>query len=76
MGSWKLHIQQREEVNYGKKVPLKQPELYNVETDISEKYECATNFPEEVKMLLELCEKHKKDTEDALPDNLEARIEK
>ena len=75
LGPWKIHLKQREEVNYGKEVLLENPELYNLETDISEKYEVAEVHPEKVKELLALCEKHKDDTTDALPDNLAERIE-
>ena len=73
-GKWKIHIKQREPVNYGKEVILDHPELYNLEADISEKYDLAEDFPEKVKELLELCEKHKMHTADRLSDQLEARI--
>ncbi len=73
MGPWKIHIKQREPVNYGREVLLDEPELYHIETDISEKYECSERYPEKVAELLELCQQHQADMEGALPDNLAAR---
>lgn len=73
-GSWKLHIQQREPVNYGRVVELDKPELYNVETDISEKYNMAEKEPEIVAKLQKLMEAHQKTMADVLPDNLVGRI--
>jgi len=35
-GPWKLHVKQREPINYGKAVIPKSPELHHVEHDISE----------------------------------------
>jgi arylsulfatase A-like enzyme len=75
-GNWKIHIKQREPVNYGKERVLNHPELYNVETDISEKYELSESFPQKIAEMLDLCKKHQDDTADALPDQLEARIVK
>ena len=74
-GPWKIHLKQREEINYGKEVILEQPELYHVEHDISEFYNLADSFPDVVQDLLKMSETHNQDMEDALPDNLEARIE-
>ncbi len=76
MGPWKLHIKQREPVNYGNEVILDHPELYHLENDISEKYELSESFPDEVKNILELISRHKEDTKDALPDQLAGRISK
>lgn len=72
---WKLHIRQRDPVNYGKAFNLDKPELYNLESDISEKYNLSEKYPEIVGQLQTMIEKHKNDLTDALPDNLEARIE-
>lgn len=75
-GSWKLHVLQREAVNYGKVIELEQPELYEVETDISEAYDRAADKPEIVARLQALIQAHLADMSDALPDNLAGRIEK
>ena len=75
MGKWKLHIQQRAPVHYGKEIILEQPELYDVEADLSEKYDRFEEFPEEVEKILKRIEEHKASTADALPDNLAKRIE-
>ena len=45
-GKWKLHIKQREPVNYGKGVELEKPELYDLAADISEAHDVARFFPE------------------------------
>ncbi len=74
IGPWKLHIKQREPVNYGKEVILEHPELYHLETDISEKYELSEEFPKQVKELLQMIDVHKEDMNDALPDQLAGRI--
>ncbi len=74
LGKWKIHIKQREPVNYGREVVLEYPELYDLETDISEKYNWAAEYPKRIEELLELCNKHQADMSDALPDNLAARI--
>lgn len=76
LGPWKLHVQQREPVNYGKVVEMEAPELYHVETDISEKYDRATEMPDVVAQLQTLMKKHQASMADALPDNLAKRIEK
>ena len=73
-GPWKIHLKQREEVNYGKEVLLEKPELFHVEKDISEKHELSEVYPEKVGELLRLCEEHRADMTDVLPDNLAARI--
>lgn len=73
-GPWKLHLIQREPVNYGKIAPMDHPELYHLEADISEKYELSASFPEMVAQLKEMAETHQADMKDALPDNLAKRI--
>lgn len=72
-GPWKIHLKQRAPINYGMEVVLESPELYNIETDLSEQYECAEAFPEKLEELLQLCKKHQADITDALPDNLVIR---
>jgi uncharacterized sulfatase len=62
-GPWKLHIKQREPVNYGKQVVLAKPELYHVERDISEAYNVADKYPEVVERLQKLSADHKADIE-------------
>ncbi len=74
VGPWKIHIKQREPINYGREVILDHPELYHLETDISEKHERSEEFPEKVSELLEHCATHQADMADALPDNLAGRI--
>ena len=74
-GPWKLHVQQRLPVHYGKKVVLEAPELYHLEFDISEKHDVMTENPEVVRELQSLIEKHIRDTEGSTPDRLEARID-
>ncbi len=73
-GPWKLHMQQRDPINYGKVVHLDKPELYNVEKDISEAYDVADTHPEIVENLLQKFRAHELDTQDSLPDQLAARI--
>ncbi|MFM8398312.1 MAG: hypothetical protein ACKOAH_10845, partial [Pirellula sp.] len=57
-GSWKLHLKMREAVNYGKEVELAKPELYNIEQDISERYNLADKLPETVEIMLKLVDEH------------------
>ncbi len=76
IGPWKLHVHQRAPVFYWNQVPLEKPELYHIETDISEKYDLAEQYPEKVAELLAAIAAHEEEVaEDALPDNLEAKIE-
>ncbi|MBI1372213.1 MAG: sulfatase-like hydrolase/transferase [Phycisphaera sp.] len=62
-GAWKLHIKVRDPMNYGRVEVLKKPELYNVEVDISEKFDVADKNPEIVQRLLKMIEDHKADIE-------------
>lgn len=62
-GPWKLHVKQREPVNYGQQVIPRQPELYHVERDISETYNVADQHPEIVQRLLALMQEHEADIE-------------
>jgi arylsulfatase A-like enzyme len=73
-GPWKLHVLQREPINYGKMVELEHPELYNLEQDISEKHDLYDTHPEIVEKLMKIYKAHQADTEDGMPDMLEARI--
>ena len=75
-GDWKLHFQIAEPVIYWNKTePLEYPELYNVNTDISELYNLADSNKHIVKQLTDLTIAHKNDLTDSLPDNLAAIIE-
>ncbi|WP_235298933.1 sulfatase family protein [Portibacter marinus] len=73
-GPWKLHIKQRAPVHYGQVVEMDGVELYNLEKDISEKYNVAEANGEVVNELLMLIKEHLEHTSDALPDQLEAKI--
>ena len=74
-GPWKLHVIQREPINYGRVAPMDGPELYNLEHDISEAYDVAATHPEIVKRLLKLIKQHENDTADSQPEQLSGRIE-
>lgn len=75
-GKWKLHLQQTEPIVYWRpNEPLQEPELYDLEADISEKYDRALQLPELVDELMKLAEDHRADITDPLPDNLLERIE-
>lgn len=75
-GKWKLHLQQAKPVDYGIPTePLAVPELYNLEADISEKYDVAEANPQVVVELMRLIEAHQADMADAMEDNLAAMIE-
>lgn len=75
-GKWKLHIQQTEPIIYWNETqPLADPELYNLEADISEKYDRSKAKPEVVASLKKMLGDHQEDITDALPDNLSAKID-
>ena len=72
---YKLHLKQREVIDYGRPtLVLDQPELFDLQADISEKYNVATIYPEVVSLLEEKMQLHLEDLEDALPDQLVDRI--
>lgn len=62
-GPWKLHVKQREPVNYGREVVLQKPELYHLEQDISEVYNVAEQHPDVVQRLLAMIQTHQADIE-------------
>lgn len=74
-GKWKLHLKQKEPVFYWRKTePLVNPELYDLEGDISERYDLAESKPAIVTNLKKMAEEHQADCSDAIPDNLAAKI--
>lgn len=76
VGPWKLHIRQTEPITYwNRKGLLEQPELYNLEADISEKYDVSNDHEDIVKRLLDKIELHEADITDPLPDNLIGTLE-
>ena len=72
--NYKMHIHSMEEVLYWNPVVLEQALLFDIERDISEKYDLFEAMPEKVIELQGMLDSHLVDTEDSLPDNLEARI--
>jgi len=72
-GPWKLHVVQREPINYGKEAPMDHPELYHLEKDISEAYDVSATHPAIVAELARRLEAHRTDTADSLPEQLSAR---
>ncbi|HUG69880.1 MAG TPA: sulfatase [Pirellulaceae bacterium] len=62
-GPWKLHVKQREPINYGRQVVLEKPELYHLERDISEAYDVADQHPDIVERLLAMMNAHEADIE-------------
>lgn len=57
-GPYKLHIHQRDPVNYSRDVPLETPELYHLEHDESEQYDIAADNSERVQELQDLIKAH------------------
>ncbi|MEZ6095776.1 MAG: hypothetical protein R3C03_16355 [Pirellulaceae bacterium] len=62
-GPWKLHIRQREPVNYSKWFDLEQPDLYHLEHDVGELHDVAAKNPDVVKDLMERLEQHRSSIE-------------
>lgn len=62
-GPWKLHVKQREPINYGQQIVLEKPELYHLERDISEAYDVADQHPEIVERLLAMLQEHQAEIE-------------
>lgn len=62
-GPWKLHVKQREPINYGREVVLEKPALYHLERDISEAYDVADQHPDVVERLLAMMKAHEADIE-------------
>tara|TARA_A100000164_G_scaffold114915_1_gene101287 strand:- start:805 stop:2259 length:1455 start_codon:yes stop_codon:yes gene_type:complete len=71
----KLHIKQRQPVNYGRStINLDSPELYDLSTDFSEKYDISAKNQEVVIDMLKSLENHLKDVQGSTPDQLKYRI--
>lgn len=75
-GRWKLHMLQRQPVDYGKVLELEHPELYDLQADIGERYDQYAEKPDTVARLLRYLEEHQAGMDDALPDQLAERIRK
>jgi len=74
---YKIHIKQREPINYGgSTIVLERPELYDLNADISEKYNIAETSPDVVSDLMGNLESHLKDVQDRIPDQLAGRMSK
>jgi uncharacterized sulfatase len=58
VGPYKLHVHQRQPLNYGESRKLETPELYHVEHDVSEQFDIAAQHPEVVAQLLQRFEAH------------------
>jgi len=72
---WKLHLQQTEPIIYwNPTAPLENPELYNLDADVSEKYDVANKNPAVVADLKRMAQEHLLDITDPLEDNLAAII--
>ena len=70
----KLHIKQREPVNYGNPtINLEKPELYDLNNDFSEKYDISESNQDKVIEMLKSIENHLLDVEGSTPDQLIAR---
>lgn len=74
-GPWKLHVKQKKPIVYWAEEEMERPELYNVEADISEKYDRFEGEAEVVRELMEKLEAHRVDVGDVLPDNLAGRMD-
>ena len=68
-GPWKLHVRQRQPVNYGRAIELETPELYHLEHDVSERFDLAKREPEVVERLKKMLAEHEAGVE-AVPDQL------
>lgn len=68
-GSWKLHVKERDPIQYSKGVDLSQPRLYHVERDLGETVDVAGQHPEIVERLLAMLKAHNEDI-DPHPDML------
>ncbi|MDP1560982.1 MAG: sulfatase-like hydrolase/transferase [Pirellulaceae bacterium] len=74
VGPYKLHVHQRQPLNYGQSRDLETPELYHVEHDVSEQFDIAAEHPQVVAQLLERLQAHQASIE-PVPDQLANRQE-
>ena len=74
-GPWKLHLKQRQPVNYGRVKELESPELYHVENDVAESQNVADKYPLIVARLRDMMEKHEQSIEQ-VTDQLAVPMEK
>ena len=72
-GPWKLHIKQRQPVNYGRAVELAKPELYHVEHDFGEERDLAAKHQNLVDELEKLIQQHRASIE-PVTDQLAIRL--
>lgn len=65
-GKWKLALPEREMFYYyaTDEIPVESPQLYDLETDISEQHDLADKYPEIVKKLLKLADQAREDVGD------------
>ncbi len=69
VGPYKLHVTQREPVNYGREVKLDKPELYHLDFDVAEQFDIAGKHEDVVERLLKAMTDHEADI-DPVPDQL------
>lgn len=68
-GPYKLHMTQREPIDYGREVTLEMPELYHLEHDEGEQFDIAGEHPDIVERLLRMASEHTASI-DPVPDQL------
>ncbi len=68
-GPFKMHVLQRDPVNYGREVKLAKPELYHVAHDVSEQFNIAGRHPDVIEKLNKMMADHQADI-DPFPDQL------
>ncbi len=73
-GKWKLHVKQTQPVVYWQMEDIDRPELYEIESDISERHDRYDQEPARVQQLIKLIEEHEADMSDALPDELAGKL--
>ena len=67
---------QLDKINYSLPYVLESPELYDIESDVSEAYDISYKHSETVSKLKKKLQNHLSDTSNSLPDNLVSRIPK
>lgn len=74
-GDYKMHVVQREPINYGREVKLTKPELYQINHDVAEQFDVADKKPAVIEQLQKLMAAHESDI-DPVPDQLVIPIKK